>query len=127
MDNYHECTWGSVPERKTPEFLRTRCCVLICSVEQGQQPIHASAREVRRGTWHAGFTAHSVTAIPRIPDCPSVPRTLLHCGADELADQCQELLRVPGVKLLQQGEQSQDEWWPIHRVGRLPADHSCKG
>lgn len=57
---------------------------------------------------------------------PSVPRTLLHCGADKLADQRQELLRVPGMELLQQGEQSEDKRWPIHGVGRFPADHSCK-
>lgn len=49
---------------------------------------------------------------------------LLHCGADKLADQCQELFGVPRVKLLQQGEQSQDEWRPVHGVSRLPADHS---
>lgn len=49
---------------------------------------------------------------------------LLHCGADKLANQRQELLRVPGVKLFQQSEQAQDKWWPIDRVGGLPADHS---
>lgn len=49
---------------------------------------------------------------------------LLHCGADELADQRQELLRVAGVKLLQQGEQPQDERRPIDGVGGLAADHS---
>lgn len=52
---------------------------------------------------------------------------LLHCGANKLANQCQELLCVPGVKLLQQSEQTQDEWWPVHRVGRFPADHACEG
>lgn len=55
-----------------------------------------------------------------------VPGTLLHCGANELADQRQELLCVPRMKLLQQGEQSQDQRWPVHGVGRFSADHSCK-
>lgn len=41
-----------------------------------------------------------------ISDWPSVPCTLLHCGANKLANQCQELLGVPGVELLQQREQT---------------------
>lgn len=41
-----------------------------------------------------------------ISDWPSIPCALLHCGANKLADQCQELLGVPGVELLQQSEQA---------------------
>lgn len=41
-----------------------------------------------------------------ISDWPSIPCALLHCGANKLANQCQELLSVPGVKLLQQSEQT---------------------
>ena len=63
---------------------------------------------------------------PLCPGWPSVPCALLHCGADELADQRQELLRVPGVKLLQQGEQPQHQGRPVHGVGGLSADHSCE-
>lgn len=62
-----------------------------------------------------------------ISDWPSVPCALLHCGANKLANQGQELLCVPRMELLQQSEQSQDEWRPVHRVGRFPADHACEG
>lgn len=79
-----------------------------------------------KGNQLAKLAAHPVTPIPRAPGWPRVPGTLLHCGADKLADQRQELLRVPGVKLLQQGEQSQDERRPVHGVGRFSADHPCK-
>lgn len=41
-----------------------------------------------------------------ISDWPSVPCALLHCGANKLANQCQELLGVPGVELFQQCEQT---------------------
>lgn len=85
-----------------------------------------STRETTGGTSHARFIAHSVTLILFFPDRLSVPCALLHCGADKLADQRQELLGVPGMKLLQQGEQSQDERRPVHGVRRFPADHSCK-
>lgn len=85
-----------------------------------KQPIPICTREIIRGIWNARFPAPSVTSIPLVP-C-----ALLHCGADKLADQRQELFGVPGVKLLQQSEQSQDEWRPVHGVSRLPADHSCK-
>lgn len=37
---------------------------------------------------------------PPVTLIPSVPCALLHCGADKLADQRQELFSVPGVKLL---------------------------
>lgn len=90
-----------------------------------EQTLPIATREITRGMWHASSQPalqHKFHAFL----VASVPRTLLHCGADKLADQRQELLRVPGMKLLQQGEQSQDKRWPIHRVGRFPADHSCK-
>ena len=63
---------------------------------------------------------------PTVSDWSSVPRALLHCGANKLAGQGQELLGVPGMKLLQQSEQSQDERWPVYGVGRFPADHACE-
>lgn len=72
------------------------------------------------------FPAHSGTLIPLFPDWPSVPYALLHCGADKLADQRQELFRVPGMKLLQQGEEPQHQGRPVHGVGGLSADHSCE-
>lgn len=75
----------------------------------------------------SGCNSLFVTLSSTISDWSSVPCALLHCGANKLANQRQELLRVPGMKLLQQSEKSQDEWWPVHRVGRLPADHACEG
>lgn len=107
------------------EFLQTRRCALTCFTEQGRQPIPTSARPTR-AIRRAVLAAHPATPIPRAPGRPCVPGTLLHCGADKLADQRQELLRVPGVKLLQQGEQSQNERRPVHGVGRFSADHPCK-
>lgn len=72
-----------------------------------------------------GWVCRRGRCAPRAPRSP-VPCALLHCGADELADQRQELLRVPGMKLLQQREQTQDQRRPVHGVGRFSADHSCK-
>lgn len=66
------------------------------------------------------------TLKPTVSDWSSVPCALLHCGANKLAGQGQELLGVPGMKLLQQSEQPQDKGWPVHGVGRFPADHACE-
>lgn len=94
--------------------------------EQGEQRVPGCTRGILRGVWRVQFPAHSGTPIPLFPGWPSVPYTLLHCGADKLADQRQELFRVPGMKLLQQGEEPQHQRRPVHGVGGLSADHSCE-
>ena len=55
----------------------------------------------------------------------TVPSALLHDGADELANQGQELLCVSGVELLQKRQQPEHQWGPVDRVCCLPARHSC--
>lgn len=83
-------------------------------------------RGTGRGLRHARFRAHCATLMTLFPAWPSVPCALLHCGADKLADQRQELLGVARMELLQQGEQSQHKRRPVHGVGGFPAHHSCK-
>lgn len=59
-----------------------------------------------RGICHERLQSLFVILSFTISDWPSIPCALLHCGANKLADQCQELLGVPGVELLQQSEQA---------------------
>lgn len=53
-----------------------------------------------------------------------LPCALLHDGADELANEGQELLCVSGVELLEQGEQAEHQRRPVNWVCCFPAGHS---
>lgn len=53
-----------------------------------------------------------------------LPCALLHDRADELTNESQELFRVSGVELFEQGEQAEHQRRPVNWVCCFPAGHS---
>lgn len=84
----------------------TWCSLLVLTCLETSSIIASPVRTVMRGICPDRSQSLFVALSSTISDWPSVPCALLHCGANKLANQCQELLGVPGVELLQQREQT---------------------